>query len=104
MLIVPLPRRFYGGLIEAFRTEKVEWTGSEDLSVQYDRKAHDYVYYLRASAISAVTTWAAVSAASHITPEGGQLWADVVVWRAPCRGGWRAQLPAILTMLCCVAW
>jgi hypothetical protein len=76
------PWRFYGGMIEAFRTEKVEWQGSEDLSVKYDRKAHDYVYYLRASAISAVTTWAAVSAASHITIEGGKLWADVVLWRA----------------------
>ena len=82
MVTVPLPRRFYGRMIEAFRTEKVEWKDSEDITAKYVKSAHDWIYYVGVSAISAITTWVTVSAANHITASGGQLWADCILWRA----------------------
>jgi Magnesium chelatase, subunit ChlI len=70
------------GRIEAFRAEKAEWKNSEDISVKYMRKEHDYIYYVGLSAISAMTVWVVSSAAHHITAEGGKLWADLALWRA----------------------
>jgi hypothetical protein len=79
---VPLPRRFYGMMLEAFRAEKGEWQHSTDITVKYVKSAHDFIYFVGPSAISALTAWARVSAASHISPQSGRLWADLLAWRS----------------------
>jgi hypothetical protein len=79
---VPLPDRFYGGMLKAFRTDHTEWKDSPDISMKYVKVEHDYIYYLKASAITAITTWVVMSATGLITADGAKLWADTVLWRA----------------------
>jgi hypothetical protein len=83
---VPLTRLYDGRMIDAFLDDHEAWKHSPDVGRTFVKARHDYVYELGVSAISAMATWALLSAAQNsavdITAAGATLWADVLGWRA----------------------
>jgi hypothetical protein len=83
---VPLPRLYDGRMIDAFLDDHEAWKHSPDVGRTFVKARHDYVYELGVSAISAMVTWALLSAAHNsaasITASGATRWVAGLIWRA----------------------